>query len=89
MIIGRLIGYISLCLMFMVMGAEGLRLLEGNSEGWISLFDVVQISGIVHLESETSSGAWHDLLNSLLRLPAIFTLLFFGLLFPFMFRKTF
>lgn len=89
MIIGRIIGYISLCLMFMTLGAEALRFIEQNSEGWITLSEVFSFAGIVTRESGFSDNVWTDLLYSLLRLPAIFVFLFIGLLFPFMFRKTF
>ena len=41
MIIGRLLAYIFLCLMIMVLGAEGLKLLEGNGGGWIPVSQVI------------------------------------------------
>ncbi|MBL4603563.1 MAG: hypothetical protein JKY84_12515 [Emcibacteraceae bacterium] len=41
MIIGRLLAYIFLCLMIMVLGAEGLKLLEGNNGGWIPVSQVI------------------------------------------------
>lgn len=41
MIIVRLIAYIFLCLVVIVLGAEGLRFLEGDNEGWISVSQVI------------------------------------------------
>ena len=42
MIIGRVLGYFSLCLMIMVLGAEGLRFLEGGHTGLWALSDVIE-----------------------------------------------
>lgn len=41
MIIGRLIAYLSLMLAIMVAGAEGLRILQGDSDQWITIVQVV------------------------------------------------
>ena len=43
MIIGRLFGYVCLMCMMITLGAEGLRLLEGNEDVFISIIDVFNI----------------------------------------------
>lgn len=44
MFIGRLIAYLSLILAIMVAGAEGLRILQGQSDQWITIAQVVDFA---------------------------------------------
>ncbi|MDG1707524.1 MAG: hypothetical protein P8H03_02120 [Emcibacteraceae bacterium] len=89
MIIGRMIGYISLCLMITVSGAELLRFLEGSHDHWISLYEIIHFSWNGEIESVNDGSVIGDLTFSILRIPALFSLLFIGLLLPFMFRKAY
>ena len=86
MIIGRICGYIFICLMIMVLGAEGLRVLEGRTSGWITvpeifeLFSSDQIGQLGEkMEQSYLSGFWQDILTPLLNIPAVLIFLFFGL----------
>lgn len=87
MIIGRFLGYLSLCLMIMVFGAEGLRFLEGGSEGLLSLFDVLEFALNKEIESEEMEGHWTFYLSPFLSFSAFFSLLITGLVLTFLFRK--
>ncbi|MDG1997494.1 MAG: hypothetical protein P8J14_13430 [Emcibacteraceae bacterium] len=89
MIIGRMIGYVSLCLMVMVLGAELLRFLEGSHDNWISLYEIIHFSWNGEIESVKNGSVIGDLTFSIIQIPALFCLLFIGLLLPFMFRKTY
>ena len=86
MIIGRICGYIFMCLMLMVLGAEGLRVLEGRASSWITvpeifeLFSSDQIGQLGEkMEKSYLSGFWQEILTPLLNIPAAFIFLFFGL----------
>ena len=86
MIIGRICGYIFICLMMMVLGAEGLRFLEGRASGWITVPEIFELFssdqiGQLNEKMERSylSGFWQDILTPLLNIPAALIFLFFGL----------
>ena len=89
MIIGRMIGYVSLCLMIIVSGAELLRFLEGSHDNWISLYEIINFSWNGEIESVKDGSVMGELTFSFLRIPALFCFLFIGLLLPFMFRKAY
>jgi len=87
MIIGKLSGYICFCLMIMVFGAEGLRILEQNSEGWITIGQVIDFVTSVltdlHSENGTEQGVFFPLLN----FSAFFTFMIFGCILLFISRN--
>ena len=65
MIIGRLLGYFFLSLMMVVVGAEGLRIIEGKNEEWIAIS--------VILDFFDSNSVWQKMFDPIGNLPAIFT----------------
>ena len=67
MIIVRLVAYIFLCLSVMILGAEGLRFLEGDNEGWLNLAQVINFLNSSWINLEQS------MLAPLANLAAFFT----------------
>ncbi len=72
MIFGRLFAYFLLSLVIMLLGAEGLRVLEGNDTGWISMAQVMEFA---FTSGENSDRAQHNLLSPILEFPAFISLL--------------
>tara|TARA_R110002111_G_scaffold237942_1_gene299207 strand:- start:127 stop:420 length:294 start_codon:yes stop_codon:yes gene_type:complete len=85
MIIGRIIGYLCLSCFVITLGAEGLRFLEGNSEGWISIIEVFNFFEINQIEKLNSqienskfSRIWQDIFDPVLNFSALFSFLIIG-----------
>lgn len=89
MIIGRVLGYLSLCFMIMVLGAEGLRFLESGYVSLLSVADVFEFASNKQIESARVNEEWALYLSSLLNFSAFFCFLIIGLMLAFVFRKRF
>lgn len=79
MIVSRIGAYLLLCLMIMVIGAEGLRLLEGESVGWLSFSHIIDFifSNITEKNDVTESSNY---LALILNFPAIFAFMIASIL---------
>ena len=87
MIIGRVFGYLSLSLMIIVLGAEGLRFLEGGQSGLLSISDVIDFFQETEIESEKSEDELGQYLSPIFNFSAFFSFLLIGGLCTFLFRK--
>ena len=87
MIVGRLLAYMFLCLAIMVLGAEGLRLLEGGDGDWITvtqMVDLIPFGETAGIEGEGANAGdgWENILEPLLHFSAFFaTMILSGILF--------
>mgnify|MGYP003624462302 CR=1 FL=1 len=89
MIVGRLLAYIFLCLAIMVLGAEGLRLLEGGDGEWITVgqvVDLIPLAETAGIESEAEGAnvkrSWEIILEPLSNFSALFaSMILSGILF--------
>ena len=77
MIFKRLLAYIFLCLAIMILGAEGLRLLEGGESTWITvekMFDLMPLIENLDFENKSSStkGGLKNISEIILNFPAFF-----------------
>lgn len=96
MIVGRFLAYIFLCLTILVLGAEGLRLLEGGGGEWITvaqMVDLIPFGEAAGIESEAEGAnvgdGWENILEQLLNFSAFFaSMILSGILF-FMSRSRF
>ncbi|MBT5072581.1 MAG: hypothetical protein HOJ34_10000 [Kordiimonadaceae bacterium] len=87
MIIGKLLGYIFICLMIMVFGAEGLRILEQNSEGWITLGQVIDFVSSALPDLQSDNGADQGVFLTLANFSAFFTFMILGCILLFISRN--
>lgn len=71
MIISRIGAYLFLCLMIMVIGVEGLRMLEGESAGWVSLSLVIDFMFSTMTEKIDVTES-EGILATILNFPAIY-----------------
>jgi len=81
MIFKRLLAYIFLCLAIMVLGVEGLRLLEGGDSTWITvaqMYDLIPLIENLDFENKSSStkGALENIFEIVLNIPAFFACMF-------------
>jgi Ni,Fe-hydrogenase I cytochrome b subunit len=75
MIIGRVLGYFSLCLMIMVLVAEGLPFFEGGHTGLLALSDVIEFIQYEKIESENIKDQEYVILSLILNFFRILLLL--------------
>lgn len=87
MIITKILGYIFICLMIMVFGAEGLRILEQCGEGWITIAQVIDFisSDLPAVNSE--DGVEKSVFLAPLNFSAFFTFLAVGCILLFISRN--
>lgn len=87
MIFGRVLGYLSLCLLLMVSGAEGLRLLEGGRLDLILVSDIVDFIQNQKLESDNVDIKLEKYLSPVLGFEAFYFFLYIWVMLTILFRK--
>ncbi len=94
MIIGRIFAFISFSLMIMVLGAEGLRFLQKNDEGWITVSQIFEFVFAVKMNASgqftvnnDASSPWVEALNWASDFPAFLLFLISTCLLAFIFRN--
>lgn len=79
MIVSRIGAYLFLCLMIMVIGVEGLRLLEGEDVGWVSISQVIDFI-FLNITKKIDITESDKFLTSILNFPAIFAFMIASIL---------
>lgn len=87
MIIGRVLGYLSLCLLMMVFGAEGLRYLEDGQPNLLLVSDILDFIQNHQIESVKEERFWEEYLSPVIRFEAIFFFLYIWVMLTILFRK--
>jgi len=94
MLIGRFLAYLFFILMIMVLGAEGLRYLQGNEQGWITLSQLIEFVFDLETVAERSvndgNGSqlmWNNILIPISRFSAAAIFFVVGSLLFIVFRK--
>ena len=87
MIIGRVLGYLSLCLLMMVFGAEGLRYLEGGQRNLLLVSDILDFIQNHQIESDKGDKTWAEYLSPVIGFEAIFFFLYIWVMLTILFRK--
>ena len=78
MFIGRLLAYLFLCLTFLILGTEGLRFLEGEAGGWISIaemIDLIPFKSTIRIDPVAQGDIGANIIEPLLHFSAFFTCL--------------
>ena len=87
MIVGRVLGYLSLCLLMMVFGAEGLRYLEGGQRNLLLVSDILDFIQNHQIESDKEERFWVEYLSPVIGFEAIFFFLYIWVMLTILFRK--
>lgn len=87
MIIGRVLGYMSLCFLLLITGAEGLRLLEGGHSDLLLVSDVINFIQNQKIESGNEDMIWLEYLSPVLEFEAFFFFLYIWIMLTILFRK--
>ena len=88
MIISRILAFISFSMVLMMIGAECLRSLQQNENGWITFIQVVEFVFAGNANSYENS-VWYVTVNPIADIPAILIFVATTLLFAFIGRRGF
>ena len=92
MFVGRFLAYIFLCLSFLVLGTEGLRLLEGDADGWISIAQMINLipfEDAIRIGTVAQGDIGEKIIEPLLHFSALFACLILSSVLFFLSRPRF